>query len=79
MARPKKPTIEELERMMDDPTKGKIYLKPDGGIETIKPETEADELVRLRRENSALVVDLSEARGVLCRIKAAVNEITDQG
>ena len=64
-----KPTIEELERMMDEKGHGKIRLKPDGSIETIAPETEVEELARLRKEHSRLAIDLSEANRKLRKLR----------
>ena len=71
----KRPTIAELEAMMDDPTKPKIRLEPDGSITAIKPETETEELVRLRRENKDLIIRLSKANGVVVQIKKVLQEI----
>lgn len=78
MAKPKekkaRPTIKELEDMMGNPEKPNIRIQPDGSITTIKQETVPEELIRLRRENESLAVELSGARNRLRRIEEAVSK-----
>lgn len=69
-----RPTIAELEAMMADPTKSKIRLMPDGTITAIKPETEAEELVRLRKDYGDLVIRFSGVNHRLSKIKRAIQE-----
>lgn len=71
-----RPTIAELEAMMADPKKGKIRLNPDGSITTIDPETEAEELARLRKDYGDLVIRFSRVNGQLSQIRKTLEEIS---
>lgn len=72
--RPQKPSIADLEKMLEDPGSAKIHLEPDGSITTIKPETVSLELIRLRRENSELLIRVNTAENKLHRVEKALQE-----